>query len=216
MSCTVSEPSHVPACIRRSSAADPAGSVGVRRRVRGLPRRPRRLPPRWPGVSYVVVVVDTDVASAVLKGQLPVNLARRLAGQQLATTFVTAGELTQWTYLHRWGPQRRAGLRAFFASIVVLLCSFQAATVWAPSGARSKPTPGSAGVHDRSTTPGSPPGASPVIFRLPRSTSRTTRTSPSTKVSNSSTEDTFVECPVDRTTAHRRASETQDANRKPR
>jgi predicted nucleic acid-binding protein len=39
------------------------------------------------------VVVDTDVASTILKGQLPENLARRLAGQRLAITFVTVGEL---------------------------------------------------------------------------------------------------------------------------
>ena len=60
-------------------------------------------------MSYVV---DTDVASAILKGQLPDALARRLAGQRLAITFVTVGELTQWTYLHRWGttPRRPAGL----------------------------------------------------------------------------------------------------------
>ena len=75
------------------------------------------------------VVVDTDVASAILKAQLPDSLRRRLAGQQLAVTFVTVGELTQWTYLHRWGSQRRSGLQAFFASVVVLPCSFQPATV---------------------------------------------------------------------------------------
>jgi predicted nucleic acid-binding protein len=94
-------------------------------------------------VSYVVV--DTDVASAILKGQLPASLTSRLTGQQLATTFVTVGELTQWTYLHRWGPQRRAGLRAFFASIVVLPCSFHAATVWgeiqAHARLRGRPRP---------------------------------------------------------------------------
>ena len=56
------------------------------------------------------VVVDTDDASAILKGQLPDTLAHRLAGQRLAITFVTVGELTQWTYLHRWGTQQRAGL----------------------------------------------------------------------------------------------------------
>jgi predicted nucleic acid-binding protein len=49
------------------------------------------------------VVIDTDVASAILKGQLPDTLARQLAGQRLAVTFVTVGELTQWTYLHRSG-----------------------------------------------------------------------------------------------------------------
>ena len=90
-------------------------------------------------------VVDTDVASAILKGQLRDSLHRRLAGQQLAITFVTVGELTQWTYLHRWGPGRRAGLRAFFASVVVLPCSFQAATIWgeiqAHARLRGRPRP---------------------------------------------------------------------------
>ena len=91
------------------------------------------------------VVVDTDVASAVLKGRLPDVLARRLAGQRLAITFVTVGELTQWTYLHRWGPQRRAGLQVFFASVVVLPGSFRAATIWgevqAHARLRGRPRP---------------------------------------------------------------------------
>jgi predicted nucleic acid-binding protein len=72
-------------------------------------------------------------------------LHRRRAGQQLAITFVTVGELTQWTYLHRWSPQRRAGLRAFLASVVVLPCTFQAATVWgeiqAHARLRGRPRP---------------------------------------------------------------------------
>jgi predicted nucleic acid-binding protein len=90
-------------------------------------------------------VVDTDVASAILKGRLPDALRQRLAGQRLAITFVTVGELTQWTYLHHWGPRRRAGLRAFFASVVVLPCNFQAATVWgeiqAHARLRGRPRP---------------------------------------------------------------------------
>jgi predicted nucleic acid-binding protein len=91
------------------------------------------------------VVVDTDVASTILKGQLPDALARKLADQRLAITFVTVGELTQWTYLHRWGPQRRAGLQAFFASVVFLPCSFHAATIWgeiqAHARLRGRPRP---------------------------------------------------------------------------
>jgi predicted nucleic acid-binding protein len=88
------------------------------------------------------VVVDTDVASTILKGRLPDVLARRLAGQRLAVTF---GELTQWTYLHRWGSQRRAGLQAFFASVIVLPGSFRAATIWgeiqAHARLRGRPRP---------------------------------------------------------------------------
>ncbi|MDN5916379.1 MAG: PIN domain-containing protein [Pseudonocardia sp.] len=75
-------------------------------------------------------VVDTDVASAVLKGQLPDDLAAQLEGRQLAITFVTVGELTQWTHLRRWGPDRRAGLRAFLRSVVLLPASFHAASIW--------------------------------------------------------------------------------------
>jgi hypothetical protein len=37
------------------------------------------------------VVVDTDVASAIVKGQLPDALACRLAGRQLAITVVPSG-----------------------------------------------------------------------------------------------------------------------------
>ena len=91
------------------------------------------------------VVVDTDVASAILKGQLSDSLRRRLASRRLAVTFVTVGELTQWTYLHRWGSQRRARLQAFFASIVVLPGSFRAATIWgeiqAHARLRGRPRP---------------------------------------------------------------------------
>lgn len=53
------------------------------------------------------VVVDTDVASAIIKGRLPDHLDRVLAGQRLAITFVAVGELTQWAHLHRWGDAGR-------------------------------------------------------------------------------------------------------------
>ena len=74
------------------------------------------------------VAIDTDVASAILKGQLPDTLARQ-----------------QWTYLHRWGSQRRASLQAFFASVVALPASFRAATIWgeiqAHARLRGRPRP---------------------------------------------------------------------------
>ncbi|MGH3811107.1 MAG: hypothetical protein ACRDUV_01455 [Pseudonocardiaceae bacterium] len=39
------------------------------------------------------VVLDTDVASAVLRQRVPDAMARHLTGRSLAVTFVTVGEL---------------------------------------------------------------------------------------------------------------------------
>jgi len=58
----------------------------------------------------VSVVLDTDVASLLLKQRLPAQLASRLNGQPIIITFVTLAELTQWAELRRWGTVRRASL----------------------------------------------------------------------------------------------------------
>lgn len=91
------------------------------------------------------VVVDTDVASAILKARLPAHLDRLTAGHRLAITFVTVGELTQWTHLHRWGPARRAGLGAFFRSVLILNATVDAAIIWgdiqAAARLRGRPRP---------------------------------------------------------------------------
>lgn len=128
------------------------------------------------------LVLDTDVASAVLKDRVPVALAPQLASRPLAITFVTVGELTKWTLVRRWGPQRTAGLRRFFTSVVVLPYSSKVATLWGEIQAHAH----SADDPDRSTTPGSPPAASPANSRSPHSTTKTSPTSPSTRASNSS------------------------------
>ncbi|RZT88082.1 hypothetical protein EV383_5017 [Pseudonocardia sediminis] len=91
------------------------------------------------------LVLDTDVASAVLKGRVPASLARSLTGRRLAITFVTVGELTQWTFLRNWGPQRRAGLDRFVSGVVVLPYSTRVATIWgevqAHAQIRGRPRP---------------------------------------------------------------------------
>ena len=91
------------------------------------------------------VVVDTDVASAILKARLPEHLDRLTAGRRLAITFVTVGELTQWTHLRRWGPARRAGLSAFFRSVLILNATVDAAIIWgdiqAAARLRGRPRP---------------------------------------------------------------------------
>jgi predicted nucleic acid-binding protein len=91
------------------------------------------------------VVLDTDVASALLKERLPGALVSRLSGRPLAITFVTVGELTQWTFIRHWGPQRRAGLDRFFARVVVLPYSLRVARIWgeiqAHAQLRGRPRP---------------------------------------------------------------------------
>ena len=44
-----------------------------------------------------LVVVDTDVASTLLRRRASDTLGRQLTGHTIAITFVTYGELTKWT-----------------------------------------------------------------------------------------------------------------------
>jgi toxin FitB len=60
-------------------------------------------------VSFVVL--DTDVASASLRGRLDGPLRARLTGATWCITFVTLGELTKWTVLRSWGPGKLADWR---------------------------------------------------------------------------------------------------------
>ena len=50
-----------------------------------------------------LVVVDTDVASTLLRRRASDTLARQLAGHTIAITFVTYGELTKWTLVRQLG-----------------------------------------------------------------------------------------------------------------
>ena len=67
-----------------------------------------------------LVVLDTDVASAILKGRLDDRLRARLTGKTLCITFVTVGELTKWTALRSWGPRKLADLAQWRSGIVLL------------------------------------------------------------------------------------------------
>ncbi len=51
------------------------------------------------------VVLDTDVASRAIKGQLSDPLAARLTGMTWCVTFVAVGELWQWATTRSWGPR---------------------------------------------------------------------------------------------------------------
>ena len=65
------------------------------------------------------VVLDTDVASASLRGRLADPLRARLTG-----------ELTKWTVLRSWGPRKLAELADWRRHMVTLPYSEPVATRW--------------------------------------------------------------------------------------
>jgi predicted nucleic acid-binding protein len=77
-----------------------------------------------------LVVVDTDVASTLLRRRTSDTLARQLASHTIAITFVTHGELTKWTLVRRWGPRSLETMRTFLAALVVLPYDQHVANRW--------------------------------------------------------------------------------------
>jgi len=94
-------------------------------------------------VSYVVL--DTDVASGILRNRLPSPQRAQLVGQTLTITFVALGELTKWTLVRHWGPQKRSSLDEFLAKVAVLPYGRRVAQRWgelqAHAQLRGRPRP---------------------------------------------------------------------------
>jgi predicted nucleic acid-binding protein len=84
------------------------------------------------------VVLDTDVASASLRGRLPDRLRARLTGQTWCISFVTVGELTKWTVLRSWGPRKLAELAEWQRDVVLLPYSELVAVSWGELQARAE------------------------------------------------------------------------------
>jgi toxin FitB len=76
------------------------------------------------------VVVDTDVASLLQKGQAPPWVLRQLADARIWLTFVTVGELAKWAVVRRWGGDRRDRLDAWMAQRPVIPYDTRIARVW--------------------------------------------------------------------------------------
>lgn len=85
-----------------------------------------------------LIVVDTDVASAILRRRVPPQLAARLAGHAICVTFVTVGELVKWTEIRSWGPRKVADLARWFDRTVVLGYDEVVATTWGGLQARAQ------------------------------------------------------------------------------
>lgn len=85
-----------------------------------------------------VIVLDTDVASHAFRVRLPAALSARLIGQTAALTFVTLGELTKWTQLRSWGPQRRTDLDRWLHNTALLPYDRAVAVTWGTLQARAQ------------------------------------------------------------------------------
>jgi predicted nucleic acid-binding protein len=77
-----------------------------------------------------VVVLDTDVASSMLRRRTPEAVAARLAGHVAAVTFVTVGELAKWTLVRHWGPRNVATMHEFLTHLLVLPYDRRVAARW--------------------------------------------------------------------------------------
>ncbi|MEW2590749.1 type II toxin-antitoxin system VapC family toxin [Micromonospora aurantiaca] len=92
-----------------------------------------------------IIVLDTDVASAILRGRVDERLRARLTGSTLAITFVTLGELTKWTVVRSWGPRKLADLALWRRNLVLLPFDEAVAVRWgriqAMAQLRGRPRP---------------------------------------------------------------------------
>jgi hypothetical protein len=111
------------------------------------------------------VVLDADVASGSFRERLPPRLAARLVGKQPILTFVTVGELAQWTKLRHWGPRNLAMLDDWLADKPVIPGSKAVAAIWGGLSAAAIQR----GRLARSTTPGLLPAPWPTSCRSPPS-----------------------------------------------
>lgn len=91
------------------------------------------------------VVLDTDVASLLIKQRLPATLLRQIVGAQPAITFITLGELTRWATLRQWGGPRRAELTDWLAARPTVPYTDEIARIWGEISAhptrRGRPRP---------------------------------------------------------------------------
>jgi toxin FitB len=92
-----------------------------------------------------LIVLDTDVASTSLRGRLTDPIRSRLAGHSLLITFVTLGELTKWTVLRNWGPNRLADFARWRQHVTLLPFDEAIAVKWGEMQAnaqlRGRPRP---------------------------------------------------------------------------
>jgi toxin FitB len=81
-------------------------------------------------VTVEAIVIDTDVASLLMRRALPEGIAERLAGFTLAVTFVTVGELFRGAAHARWGTRRTTELTSWLTRLLTLPADHAVARRW--------------------------------------------------------------------------------------
>ena len=109
-----------------------------------------------------VVVLDTDVASSLLRRRTPDVVERELVGHVLAVRFVTVGELTKWTLVRRWGPRSLADMQTFLGGLVVLPYDQRVSARWGGLQAYAQLRAAGQRLLDRGVLPSAGPAAGHV------------------------------------------------------
>jgi predicted nucleic acid-binding protein len=76
------------------------------------------------------IVLDTDVASLILRDRVPPTIATKLIGRPPIITFVTLGELTTWVELRHWGTRRRETFVAWLDNVGIIHSDDAIARTW--------------------------------------------------------------------------------------
>lgn len=68
-----------------------------------------------------IVLIDTDIASFILKGSSYADPYLPLInGQELALSFMTVAELFQWAILRQWGDRRLSQLEEYLSNYLII------------------------------------------------------------------------------------------------
>ena len=91
------------------------------------------------------IVLDTDVASRILRDRLQPSLAAKLVGRVPVVSFITLAELTTWVELRHWGPARLANFTTWLDQVGVIHSSDAISRTWgrltADAVRRGRPRP---------------------------------------------------------------------------
>lgn len=82
--------------------------------------------------------MDTDAASLLQRGRLPIASVQLLNGNRLAVTFVTVGEFYKGAYMGGWGQKRMEELERWLRGVGVVPYDAAVAKEWGRVTAEGK------------------------------------------------------------------------------